>query len=104
MPEVVGLIDAEQLAVVELTVVKLHGVPVNEPDAVPVLVNATVPPGVVAPAPALSFTKAVQLIDWATTAVVGEQVTIVIVALPPTETVLLVPELFACAVSAADAV
>ena len=52
MPEVVGLIDAEQLAVVELTVVKLHGVPVNEPDAVPVLVNATVAPGVVAPAPA----------------------------------------------------
>ena len=63
MPEVVGLIEAEQLDVVALTVVKLHGVPVNEPEAVPVLVNATVPPGVVAPAPPLSLTNAVQLVD-----------------------------------------
>jgi len=64
VPEVVAVIEAEQLAVVAFTVVKVHGVPVNEPDAVPVLVKATVPAGVLGvPAGAVSLTNAVQLTD-----------------------------------------
>ena len=65
--------DAEQLAVVALTVVKVHGEPEKLPAAVPVLENETVPAGVEAvPATAVSFTNAVQLSDWATTAGDGE--------------------------------
>lgn len=74
----------------------MHGVPVNEPEAVPVLVKATVPAGVDAvPTPAVSFTNAVQLVDCATTIVVGEHVTVVVVDLGPTVTLLLEPELVA---------
>jgi len=92
--------DAEQLAVVALTVVKVHGEPPKLPAAVPVWVKATVPAGVEAvPTPALSLTKAVQLTDCAITAVAGEQVTAVVVARRATLTVLLVPLLVLWAVS-----
>jgi hypothetical protein len=94
VPELVGLKVTEQLDTVELTAASAQGDPVNEPEAVPVLVNATVPPGDEAVPEAVSLTKAVQLIDWATTTADGEQVTVVEVDLvPPTLTVLLVPEL-----------
>jgi len=90
VPDDVGAIEAEQLDVVALRVVKLHGVPVKVPAAVPVLLNATVPAGALAvPATEVSFTKAVQLVDCATTMVVGEQVTTVDVVLRLTVTVLL---------------
>ena len=73
VPELDGTIVAWQLAVVALTVVKVQGVPLNVPVAVPVFVNATVPAGVLAvPAAAASLTNAVQLTDWATTAGDGE--------------------------------
>jgi len=62
VPDVDGTIVAEQLEVVALTVVKLHGVPLNVPVALPVFVNATVPAGELAvPAVAVSLTKAVQV-------------------------------------------
>ena len=62
VPAVLGVIVAEQLAVVALTVAKVHGVPLNVPVAVPVLVNATVPAGVDAvPAADVSLTKAVHV-------------------------------------------
>ena len=82
---------AEQLDVVALTVVRLHGEPVKLPLALPVLLNDTVPPGVDAVPVAVSFTKAIQLVAWATTTAAGEHVTTVEVDLPPTLTVLLVP-------------
>ena len=64
MPDVVGAIEAEQLDVVALIPVKLHGVPVNVPVAVPEFVNATVPAGALAvPAAEVSLTKEVQLVD-----------------------------------------
>ena len=92
MPLPVGLNDAEQLAVVALTVVRLHGKPLNDPVAVPVCVKATVPAGEDAvPTPAVSLTKAVQLVDCATTTAAGEHVTEVVVARRATLTVLLVP-------------
>ena len=62
VPAVLGVIVTAQLAVVTLTVVKLHGVPVKVPVAEPVLVKATVPAGVLAvPAEAVSFTNAVHV-------------------------------------------
>src|SRR5438132_11184257 len=100
VPALVGAIDAEQLDVVLLTLARVHGVPVNDPAEVPVLVKATVPPGAEGVPEAVSLTKAVQLTDWATTTVVGEQVTVVEVDLvPPTGTVLLVRVLPECTVS-----
>jgi len=88
----VGVIDAEQLAVVELTVVKLHGVPMNVPATVPLFVNATVPAGVEAePAADVSFTKAVQVTDCPMTALAGMHVTVVEVVRRLTVTLLLVP-------------
>ena len=45
VPTVDGMIVTEQLEVVLLTPARVHGVPVNDPAAVPVLVKATVPPG-----------------------------------------------------------
>ena len=82
---------AEQLDVVALTVVRLHGEPVKLPLDVPVLLNDTVPPGAEVVPEAISFTKAVQLVACDTTIAAGEHVTTVDVALPPTVTVLLVP-------------
>ena len=61
MPVVDGTIVAEHLDVVALTVVKLQGVPVKNPDADPVLLKATVPPGVDAVPDAVSLTNAVQV-------------------------------------------
>jgi len=105
VPCPVGLNDAEQLAVVALTVVNVHGVPVNEPEAVPVLVKATVPAGVDAvPTPAVSFTKAVQLVDCATTIAAGEQDTVVVVCRLFTVTAALAPLLPLWAVSLAATV
>jgi hypothetical protein len=100
VPDVEGVMDAEQLDVVALMPVSVHGVPVNEPVAVPVLLKATVPAGALAvPADEVSLTKAVQLVDWATTIVVGEQVTAVVVVRRVTVTVALDPMLPLCAVS-----
>jgi hypothetical protein len=94
VPELVGLNEAEQLEVVAFTLASVQGAPVKLPVAVPVLLNDTVPPGAEAVPDAVSLTKAVQLIACATTTEDGEQVTAVIVDLvPPTVTVLLVPEL-----------
>ena len=92
---VVGVMVAEQLDVVALTVARVHGVPVKDPPAVPVLVNATVPAGELAvPAADVSLTKAVQLIDWATTTVDGvHEIEVEVDLVPPTLTVLLVPVL-----------
>jgi len=63
VPALVGAIDAEQLEVVLLTLTRVHGVPVNDPAAVPVLVKATVPPGADGVPDAVSLTNAVQLTD-----------------------------------------
>ena len=94
MPEVLGVIVAEQLDVVALTLARVQGVPVNDPDAVPVLVNATVPPGADAVPDAVSLTNAVQLIDWATTTVDRvHEIEVEVDLVPPTLTVLLVPVL-----------
>jgi len=82
--------DAEQLDVVVLTLAKVHGAPLNDPVAVPVLLNETVPPGAVAVPEAVSFTNAVQLVACETTIVDGEHETTIDVDLPPTVTVLLV--------------
>ena len=91
-----GVNDAVQLDVVALRVVKLHGVPVKLPVALPVLVNATVPAGAEAvPAVAVSFTNAVQLVACPVLTTVGEQVTVVEVVRRDTLTVFPVPELLA---------
>jgi len=100
VPVPVALNETPQLEVVALTVVKVHGEPVKLPAAVPVCVKATVPAGVEAvPTPAVSLTNAVQLTDCATTAGVGEHVTVVVVWRLATLTVLLVPKLPLWAVS-----
>lgn len=57
---VVGVMVAEQLDVVALTVARVHGVPVKDPVAVPVLVKATVPPGATGDIE-VSFTNAVHV-------------------------------------------
>jgi hypothetical protein len=94
VPWPVGPKVTEQLDTVEFTLARVQGEPVKEPDAVPPLVKATVPPGAEAVPLLVSRTNAVQLTDWATTTDEGEQVTVVeVVLLPPTLTVLLVPEL-----------
>ena len=90
VPLLVGVIDAEQLDVVALTFDNVHGVPLNEPDAVPTFVNATVPAGALAVPVEASFTNAVHEVDCATTIDVGEHVTVVEVARAVTVTVLLV--------------
>jgi len=101
----VGLNVTGQLDTVLLMLVKLHGLPLNEPDAVPVLVNPTVPPGLDGVPVIVSRTKAVQLIDCATTTEDGVHVTEVnVVLVPPTVTVLLVPVLVEWTVSLADGV
>lgn len=90
MPELVGVKDAEQLEVVVFTLARVHGAPLNEPPAVPVLLNETVPPGAVAVPAAVSLTNAVQLVACDTTMAAGEQDTTIEVDLPPTLTELLV--------------
>ena len=73
-----------------MTLANVHGAPLNDPVAVPLLANETVPPGAVAVPVAISLTKAVQLVACETTIAVGEHETTIEVALPPTVTVLLV--------------
>ncbi len=63
VPMAVGVNDAEQLEVVAFRAARVQGLPVKDPDAVPVLVKATVPVGALAvPAAEVSLTKAVQLV------------------------------------------
>src|SRR2546427_5903096 len=91
VPVVVGLNVTLQLEVVALTLANVQGDPVNDPVAVPPLVNATVPRGADAvPATEVSLTNPVQLTDWATTTVAGVHETTVDVVLRVTVTVLLV--------------
>ena len=52
-----------QLEVVALMLASVQGVPVNDPDAVPVFVKATVPPGALAVPVEVSLTKAVHVVD-----------------------------------------
>jgi hypothetical protein len=92
VPVPVGVIETEQLEVVAFTPASVHGVPVNEPAAVPVLLTATVPAGAEAvPALEVSLTNTVQLTDWAITTEEGEQTTEVEVVRRLTVTVLLFP-------------
>jgi hypothetical protein len=92
VPEVDGVMDNEQLEVVALMPARVHGLPAKDPVAVPVLESATVPAGALAvPAEEVSLTNVVQLTDWATTTVVGEQTILVEVVLRETVTVLLDP-------------
>src|SRR5438445_13854820 len=61
VPVVLGVMVALQLDVVALRLARVHGVPVNDPVAVPPFVNATLPPGADAVPAEVSFMKAVQL-------------------------------------------
>ena len=89
VPDAVGLKVTVQLDTVALTPARVQGEPVNEPVAVPALVNPTVPAGALAvPAVDVSLTKPVQLIVCATTTVAGEHDTAVDVVLSVTVTVL----------------
>jgi hypothetical protein len=93
----------EQLDVVVFTLASVHGVPVNDPDAVPVLLNETVPRGADAVPAAVSLTNAVHVTVWPTKTVDGAQVTLVVVArVPPTLTVLLDPVLAECTLSVGE--
>jgi len=88
VPALVGVKVTLQLEVVALTLANVHGEPVNEPVAVPPLVNATVPRGADAvPAAEVSLTNPVQVMTWETTTVDGVQVTAVEVVLRFTVTV-----------------
>ena len=90
----VGLIDTEQLDVVALTTARVQGVPVNEPDAVPVFVNATVPAGADGvPTPAVSLTNDVHVTSCPVPTDDGTHVTVWLIDLRLTVTVLLVPVL-----------
>jgi hypothetical protein len=89
--------EAEQLEVVALTPARVHGLPVKDPAAVPVLLSATEPAGADAvPAEDVSLTKAVQLTAWATTTAEGEQVIAVEVVRRETVTAVPEPELVVC--------
>src|SRR5713101_9912593 len=90
VPTLVGVNVTLQLDVVALTPANVQGEPVNDPDAVPPLVNATVPSGADAvPAAEVSFTNPVHVVACETTIVVGEHVTAVDVVRRVTVTVLL---------------
>jgi len=89
----VGTMVTEQLAVVVLTVARVHGEPVKLPLAVPLLVNATAPVGTDGVPSDVSLTNAVQVTVWPVITEDGEHMTAVEVVLGPTVTVLLVPVL-----------
>jgi hypothetical protein len=90
VPVLLGVMVAEQLDVVLFTLASVQGVPLNDPAAVPVLLNDTVPPGVDAVPDAVSLTNAVHVTVRPTGTLMGEQDTLVVVArVPPTLTVLL---------------
>ena len=57
-----GAKETLQLAVVELTAPRLHGVPVKDP--LPSLVKSTVPAGVPGVPGEVSFTEVAQVEDW----------------------------------------
>ena len=88
MPEVLGTIVALQLDVVALRLARVHGVPVNDPVAVPPFVNATLPPGADAVPVEMSFTKAVHVTICPTATDTGVHVATADVARRPTVTVL----------------
>jgi hypothetical protein len=91
VPELVGLNVTLQLEVVALTDARVHGEPMNDPAAVPPLVNATVPAGADAvPAAEVSFTNPVHVVACETTIAADVQLTAVEVVLRLTVTVLLV--------------
>ena len=79
VPVPVGVKVALHVAAVELSGAKVHGEPANDPVAVPLLVNATVPCGTVGPT-AMSLTVAVHTVPWLITMVAGLQETAVLVA------------------------
>ncbi|HTD18883.1 MAG TPA: hypothetical protein VK667_05060 [Ktedonobacteraceae bacterium] len=89
VPVVLGVMVALQLDVVVLTLARVHGVPVNDPVAVPPFVNATVPPGEDAVPVEMSLTKAVHVTICPTATDTGVHVATVDVARRPTVTVLL---------------
>src|SRR5437899_10566889 len=90
VPALVGLKVTLQLDVVALTLAKVQGDPVNEPVAVPPLVNATVPSGADAvPTAEVSLTNPVQVMTCETTTVAGVHETAVVVVRAVTVTVLL---------------
>ena len=66
-----------QLAVVELTAPRLHGVPVKDP---PLLVKSTVPVGVLGVPGEVSFAEAVHVEDWPIWTEAGLQTMVVEVA------------------------
>ena len=87
-PALVGVKVTLQLDVVALTLARVHGVPVNEPVAVPLFVKATVPSGALAvPAAEVSLTNPVHVMTCETTTVEGVQETAVDVVLRLTVTV-----------------
>ena len=88
VPALVGVKVTLQLEVVALTLARVHGDPVNEPVAVPPLVNATVPRGADAvPAAEVSLTNPVHVMICDTTTVVGVHETAVEVVRSVTVTV-----------------
>ena len=89
MPVPVGVKVTVQLDVVALRPARVHGEPVKDPVAVPVLVNVTVPAGAEAVPVEISLTKPVQLAACEITTAVGVHVTAVVVARSVTVTVLL---------------
>src|SRR5438445_10343323 len=89
VPAVLGVMVALQLDVVVLTLARVHGVPVNDPVAVPPLVNATVPRGADAVPAARSLTTAAHVAICPAATAIGVQVATVDVAGRPTGTVLL---------------
>jgi hypothetical protein len=89
VPDAVGLNVTLQLEVVALTLARVHGVPVNDPVAVPPFVNATLPSGALAvPAAEVSLTNPVHVMTCETTTVAGVHETAVVVVLRVTVTVL----------------
>jgi hypothetical protein len=81
VPVELGVIVAEQLEAVVLSTARVHGVPVKDPVAVPVLLNATLPVGeLFVPAEETSLTWAVQVMDCEITAGDGVHDTPVAVA------------------------
>jgi hypothetical protein len=88
VPEVDGVIVAEQLEVVVFTLARVHGVPVNVPVAVPPLVKATLPAGALAvPAVAISLTNAAHVTNCPTETDAGVHDATVEVGLRDTVTV-----------------
>jgi hypothetical protein len=91
VPVVLGVMVTEQLDVVAFTETNVHGDPVTDAVAVPVLVTAIVPAGAVdIPAPTVSLTNAVHVVDCVTTTEAGAHTIVVEVPRAVTVTVLLV--------------